>query len=164
MDTMEKNYEDVGKTEEKQILIQPSAAQDTIIQQTRSQFHPQTPTQHGSNISSSTTDEHIRFGSCIALQHNVTSRYLSSESPDSNESSAKENKDQVFGTRRKSENELWMVLKAYGERHRLKTGDAIPYNTQIRLRHVESRRNLRSHPDYVSQISNQQEGKRYIFA
>ena len=57
-----------------------------------------------------------------------------------------------------------MVLKAYGERRRIKTGDAVPYNTQIRLRHVESRHDLRSHPDYVSQISHQQEGKRYIFA
>src|ERR1044071_8502542 len=91
MDTIEKDYEDVGKTEEKQILIQPIAAQDTL-QQTRSHFHPQTLTQHDSN---STTDKHIRFGSYIALQHNTTSRYLSSESPDSNESSAKGNKDQV---------------------------------------------------------------------
>ncbi|RGB37658.1 hypothetical protein C1646_694283 [Rhizophagus diaphanus] len=110
----------------------------------------------GSSNSSSTTDEYIRFGSCIALQHSTTSRHLSSRSPDNKESS-KGNKDQVFATRRKSENELWMVLQAYGERRRLKKGDAVPYNAQIRLGHIVSRRNLRSHPDYISPISNQQE-------
>lgn len=95
MDTIENDYGDVEKPEEKQILIQDIAATQGTLQQTCSHFHPQVPTQHGSNISSSTTDEHIRFGSYIALQHMTTSRYLSSESPDINESSAKGNKDQV---------------------------------------------------------------------
>jgi len=50
-----------------------------------------------------------------------------------------------------------MVQKAYGERRHLKKDDAVPYNTQIRLGHIISQRNLRSHPDYISAISKQQE-------
>jgi len=152
------NYEDVGNSEEKQIFIQPTTTQESSLQtQYFSHFRPQTSIPPGSSNSSSTADEYIRFGSYIALQHNTTSKYLSSRSPDSNESSTKGNKDQAFATRRKSENELWMVLQAYGERRRLKTDDAVPYNAQIRLVHIASRRNLRSHPDYISPISNQQE-------
>ena len=53
-----------------------------------------------------------------------------------------------------------MIQQAYGERRRLKMGDAIPYNNQIRLKHVKSRRYLRSHPDFSTSISQQQEGKK----
>ncbi|RIA99078.1 hypothetical protein C1645_811813 [Glomus cerebriforme] len=149
------NHKDVGNFEEKQISIQPTTTQESSLQtQKHSHFQPQTS---GSNTSRSTADEHIRIGSYIALQHGTTSRYLSSRSLDNNESSAKGNIDQVFATRRKNENELWIVLQAYGERRRLKTDDAVPYNAQIRLRNMVSRRNLRSHPDYISPISNQQE-------
>jgi len=89
------NYEDVSNSEEKKIFIQPTTTQESSLQvQNSSHFQPQTSLPPGSSNSSSTTDEYIRFGSCIALQHSTTSRYLSSRSPDNKESS-KGNKDQV---------------------------------------------------------------------
>uniref|UniRef100_A0A1D1Z2I4 Stromal cell-derived factor 2-like protein n=1 Tax=Anthurium amnicola TaxID=1678845 RepID=A0A1D1Z2I4_9ARAE len=152
------NYEDVSNSEEKQIFIQPTTVQESSLQTQKFSYSQlQTPIPPESNNSSSTADEYIKFGSYITLQHHTTSKHLSSRSPDSNELSTKGNKDQVFAARRKSSNELWIVLQAYGERRRLKMDDAVPYNSQIRLVHIVSRRNLRSHPDYISPISKQQE-------
>lgn len=89
------NYEDVSNSEEKKIFIQPTTTQESSLQiQNSSHFQLQTSIPPGSSNSSSTTDEYIRLGSCISLQHSTTSRYLSSRSPDNKESS-KGNKDQV---------------------------------------------------------------------
>ncbi|CAI2184729.1 7424_t:CDS:2, partial [Funneliformis geosporum] len=149
------DYEDGANPETQQIL-------DHLITTTQgSSLHTendlQSLTQNALNSSNSIIDEHLRFGSCIALQHSTTLKYLSSKLPISNETLNNGNKDQVFAARRKSENELWMVLQGYGERRRLKMGEIVPFNTQIRLKHIISRRYLRSHPDYSAPISDQQD-------
>jgi hypothetical protein len=95
MGTTTENFEDVGNSEETKIFIQPTTTQESSLQTKNfSHFQPQTSIPSGSSNSNSTHDEYIRFGSCISLQHNTTSRYLSSRSPDNKESS-KGNKDQV---------------------------------------------------------------------
>lgn len=152
MDTIENND---GANPEGQHIINQLITTRGSSEQT--EYDLQSLAQHDSNSSNYIVDEHLRFGSCIALQHSTTLRYLSSKCATNNETSKNENKDQVFAVRRKSENELWMVLQGYGDRRRLKMGEIVPFNTQIRLKHIISRRYLRSHPDSSAPISNQQE-------
>ncbi|CAG8681114.1 10086_t:CDS:2, partial [Funneliformis mosseae] len=134
-------------SEERQTLNWPiiTTQESSLQSQNNSHFQQQ-------NV---TADEHIRFGSYVVLRHITTSRYLSG-SPNNNETSTNnEYKAQIFASRLKSENELWTVIQAYGER-RSKVGEVVPFNTQIRLKHIKSQRFLRSHPDYNAPISNQQ--------
>ena|SRR6266498_3641560 len=92
MGTIE-NYGDSVEPQVQQNRPATTTSESSIEEQNDSHFQPQTSLQD----SDEPVDEHIRFGSYIALQHKTTSRYLSSRSPSNeiNATSTNGNKDQV---------------------------------------------------------------------
>ncbi|ORX69065.1 hypothetical protein DL89DRAFT_224319, partial [Linderina pennispora] len=98
-------------------------------------------------------DSAIKFGTVISLKHNMTGRYLHSDRSHSTHSGS--NQQLVFGFRwSQDENDWWQVLPANGDSPN--PGEHVTFGSRIRLRHVETRAHLHSHP-WTDQASGQNE-------
>ncbi|PVZ99110.1 hypothetical protein BB558_004878 [Smittium angustum] len=99
-------------------------------------------------------DTDIKFGTVIALKHNMTGRFLHSSRNKMTESGS--DQELVYCHRWNiGENDWWQVLPA---NHDVPApGSAVAYGTQIRLRHLSTKHHLHSHYRFHCPRSGQNE-------
>ncbi|PHZ15087.1 uncharacterized protein RHIMIDRAFT_289581 [Rhizopus microsporus ATCC 52813] len=95
----------------------------------------------------------IKYGNLIALKHNMTGRYLTSRLGDNYEGGSGQQKAFAGGWEASSET-FFIVLPRFGDE---RTGEDVNFGDVIRLKHLETRANLHSHPDIASPVTEQQE-------
>ncbi|KAJ1891120.1 hypothetical protein LPJ66_007100 [Kickxella alabastrina] len=103
-------------------------------------------------------DNKVKFGSIIALKHNMTGRFLHTDRSHSTQTGS--NQQMVFGYRwNTDENDFWQVLPA---NHDVPVpGANISFGTQIRLRHVQTGTHLHSHYNFRDPKCGQNETTAY---
>ncbi|CAG8441615.1 13527_t:CDS:2 [Ambispora gerdemannii] len=100
-----------------------------------------------------TPKDFVRMGSHITLKHVITGRFLSSHKQNYYGGSKQQ---QVFGNRwTPGPDDYWIAIPAYKDDG--EPGEKIRYGTEIRLKHITTRRNLHSHGGISSPKTNQQE-------
>ncbi|OLY83087.1 Stromal cell-derived factor 2-like protein [Smittium mucronatum] len=99
-------------------------------------------------------DPEIRIGTVVALKHNMTGRFLHSDS--SKISLSGSNQQMVYCHRWNiSENDWWQVIPANHDV--VPPGQKVTYGSVIRLLHVSSSRHLHSHTNFFCPKTKQNE-------
>ncbi|EIE83554.1 hypothetical protein G6F46_009339 [Rhizopus delemar] len=96
----------------------------------------------------------VKYGRFIALKHNMTGRFLTSRSGDCYETGSGQQKA-VTAAWEPAPETMFIVLPRLGEERGPE--EDVNFGDLIRLKHVESRANLHSHPDFASPLTEQQE-------
>ncbi|MBI5296600.1 MAG: hypothetical protein HY869_14070 [Chloroflexi bacterium] len=98
----------------------------------------------------------VKYRDTIRLLHSKTNVALHSHNIDySHEGSSKQ--QQVTGFGGMDENDYWIVKGAHGRDEFFNKGTPVKNNDIIRLEHLNTRKNLHSHPGYTSPLTQQQE-------
>ncbi|KAG2195123.1 hypothetical protein INT47_006987 [Mucor saturninus] len=99
-------------------------------------------------------DGPIQFGNHISLKHNMTGRYLAAEDGNIYEEGSGQQKAYAAGWEPSSDT-TFIVIPRIGED--IEAGVDVNFGDVIRLKHLNTRLNLHSHPGFASPITGQQE-------